>query len=137
MNVRAGSGWQTVLADLSLILFMVTASAASAPPRQAASPKSDPEPVLPATQQPVAVWSAGADAPPLEDWLGQTSTDPRLRLTIVAPTNMAAAALALAAKTTRPARILLEPGDQGSILAMLTYDRALSPQRLSRTEKQP
>ena len=27
MIARAGSGWQTVLADLSLILFMVTAAA--------------------------------------------------------------------------------------------------------------
>ena len=29
MIARVGSGWQTVLADLALILFMVTASAVS------------------------------------------------------------------------------------------------------------
>ena len=32
MNARAGSGWQTVLADLSLILFIVMASAVNETP---------------------------------------------------------------------------------------------------------
>ena len=36
MIARLGSGWQTVLADLSLILFMITAAAVSQAPAQPA-----------------------------------------------------------------------------------------------------
>lgn len=38
MIARMGSGWQTVLADLSLILFMVTATALSDSPAKAPPP---------------------------------------------------------------------------------------------------
>ena len=50
-----GSGWQTVLADLSMILFMVTAAGVSQsppePPPSAAQP-----PQTPALGEPVALW---------------------------------------------------------------------------------
>ena len=46
MIVKAGGGWQTILADLALILFMVSVSAAStaldAAARRAASPSLSP-----------------------------------------------------------------------------------------------
>lgn len=118
MIARTGSGWQTVLADLSLILFMITAAAASELP--AAPPRS--VPALPALGEPVAVWRAGAAAPRLRDWLARTAPDPRLRLTIVAAPEQAQAALVLAAEAGRPARVLLEPGT-GSPSATLTYDQ--------------
>jgi hypothetical protein len=121
MNARAGSGWQTVLADLSLILFMVMAAAVSQIPPQAAAKAP---PALPALGDPVAVWRAGADAPPLQQWLAAAGSDPKLRLTIVAPAREAAAALALAAAAGRPARIVLEAEQDGPVLATLTYDRA-------------
>ena len=63
MIARAGSGWQTVLADLSLILFMITAAAASELPTAPVSKHA--VPVLPALGEPVAVWRAGPDAPSL------------------------------------------------------------------------
>lgn len=117
MIARAGSGWQTVLADLSLILFMVTASAISEGPAAA------PAPLLPALGEPVAVWRPGSGAPPLGAWLAATAPDPRLRLTIIAAPTAGAEALALAASAGRPVRVLIEPGASG-VAATLTYDQA-------------
>jgi hypothetical protein len=105
MIARAvGSSWQTILADLSLILFMVTASAlantsdgplgadgnpvAAARPAPRAAPASHAAPPVPAIMpapraEPVAVWRpGGAHTPTLAQWLGDVARDPRLRLTI-------------------------------------------------------
>jgi hypothetical protein len=109
MNARAGSGWQTVLADLSLILFMVMAAAVRQTPPEVAG---QPPPPLPALGEPVAVWRAVAGA------------DPKLRLTILAPARAGTAAQALAATAGRSARIVLETESDGAVLAALTYDRA-------------
>ena len=123
MIARMGSGWQTVLADLSLILFMITAAAVndakhSPPPVPVATS------VTPALGEPVAVWGSAPGAPPLRDWLAHSAADARLRLTIVAPPAAAQEALSLAASSGRPARVLIEPGMQGAPLATLTYDQA-------------
>ena len=119
MIARAGSGWQTVLADLSLILFMVTASAVSQVPPSAPPPST----AWPALGDPVALWREGAGSPTLKNWLASAAPDPRLRLTIMAAPADAAAALALAAEAGRPARVLIEPG-AGGLIAALTYDQA-------------
>ena len=121
MIARSGSGWQTVLADLSLILFMITAAAVS---KAAPKPAAPPPPMLPALGSPVAVWSAAPGGPDLVTWLAQNAADQRLRLTIVAPPAAAQAALALGAASGRPARVLIEPGMQGMPIATLTYDQA-------------
>lgn len=118
MIARAGSGWQTVLADLSLILFMVMASAVNEAPASAPPPPA----MLPALGDPVALWRAGAGSPPLKDWLASAAPDPRLRLTIMAPLTEAEAALTLAAEAGRPARILIDPAATG-LIAALTYDQ--------------
>lgn len=131
MNARAGSGWQTVLADLSLILFMTTAAVVAEPPAPSAPPPpSRVVPSLPALGEPVAVWSGAPGGPELKDWLVQTAQDPRLRLTIVAAPAEAEAALRLATGAGRPARVLIEPGANGPPLATLTYDQALLAQGL-------
>jgi len=131
MIVRAGSGWQTVLADLSLILFMVTAAALSqaeedgkAARRQAAGKVT---PLSP-HGEPLAVYRAGEGAPPLAQWLAGQSPDARQQLTIVAqypPGGELAAldearALATQAGTGR-ARIVVEPGSAGTVVS-LAYD---------------
>ena len=121
MIARAGSGWQTVLADLSLILFMITSAAVS---KTAPKPVPPPPPVLPVLGSPVAVWSAAPGGPGLAAWLAQNAADQRLRLTIVAPPAAAQAALALGAASGRAARVLIEPGMQGAPIATLTYDQA-------------
>ena len=127
MIARLGSGWQTVLADLSLILFMITAAAVSKAPAQPAQLAPS---MLPALGSPVAVWSAAPDGPDLLTWLAQNAGDPRLRLTIVAPPAVALEALALGAASGRPARVLIEPGMQGLPIATLTYNQAGLAHRL-------
>lgn len=133
MIARAGSGWQTVLADLSLILFMTTAAVVAEPPAPAAPPPRA-APTLPALGEPVAVWSGVPGGPALRDWLAQTAQDPRLRLTIVASPAEAEAALRLAAGAGRAARVLIEPEASGPPLATLTYDQALLAQGLQQVE---
>lgn len=121
MNARASSGWQTALADLSLILFMVTAVAVNERP----APHAAPAPVLlPALGEPVAVWRSAAGAPGLRDWLRDAARDPNLRLTLLASADQAEAALTLVAEAGRPARIVIEAEGQGSVAAVLTYDQA-------------
>ena len=61
MNTRVGSGWQYVMTDLSLILFMITAAALGSAPPDGPPP---PPPAalgpaaLPALGEPVAVWQS-------------------------------------------------------------------------------
>jgi hypothetical protein len=125
MMARTGTGWQYVLADLSLILFMVTAAALSqtmdtAPQVATISPQGEP----------VAYYRVGAGAPPLGQWLQDQSADPRQQLTILAqytPGNQLQAltqAQALAREAGEAgtsARIVIEPG-QGGTIASLAYD---------------
>ena len=125
MIARSGSGWQTVLADLSLILFMITAAAVSEGPAKPAPPPAQPLLVLPALGEPVAVWRAAPDAPDLRVWLAQNAADPRLRVTIIAPDTAAEAALELSKSAGRSARVLLEPGVSGTPMVTLTYDQAV------------
>lgn len=126
-------GWQTILADLALILFMVTAAAlANAGDAPAPAPRAAPSPAPPAGDvEPVALWRAGAGAPPIDRWLADAARDPRLGLTITvryAPGRRAAAlaqaqALAAAAGARADsARIVVEPGDDAGAIAAVAYD---------------
>lgn len=130
MKVRAGSGWQTVLADLSLILFMVTASAVGQGMAHDAPPPALPQVAEPLRGDPVAVWRPGPGGPALAEWLAQQGSDERQRLSIVVPyaPGGQAAALELARDWTRglanPARVIVEPGDPAAAYAALTFDMA-------------
>lgn len=129
ISVRAGTGWQTTLADLAIILFLVTAAALSQ--SEAAPAPAAPQAVEPSPQsQPLALYRAEAGAPPLREWLDAQSPDVRQQLTIVAqfaPGRQAdalakAEALAQeAGETGTRARIVIEPGTGGTI-ASLAYD---------------
>jgi len=127
MIARAGSGWQTVLADLSLILFMVTASAVS--PHGLGEPTAPPSPS--ARSEPLAIWQSGPDAPPIGQWLRSQGADPRQQLTIIARYRPGEQALALeqasallrqAAAAGMQARLTLEPGEPAGIAASLAFD---------------
>jgi len=133
MNVRAGTGWQYALADLSLILFLVTASALA---QANSAPKAPPPPAPPApiaaafTSEPVAVWSAGEGAPPLAQWLEEVAADPRLEVQVIVrfADKKRDAALAQAVQLVADggprasgARILVEPGDRAGASVSLTY----------------
>lgn len=124
MMVRAGTGWQYLLADLSLILFMVTAATLAQSKdgegQAAASPQGEP----------LAFYRAGEGAPPLGQWLQDQSPDARQQLTIVAQYAPGHQAEALshaetlaqeAGESGTRARIVIEPGTAG-ITASLAYD---------------
>ena len=139
-----GIGWQVILADLSLILFMVTAAAlANAPdaplepdpgevsvaraPAPSPSPSIAPLPLA----EPVGVWRAAPGAPSLGQWLGDVARDPRLRLTITVhyapggrPAALAEAARLDGAAGPRgaDARIVVEPGQPAGAEAEVGYD---------------
>lgn len=120
MKVRAGTGWQYVMTDLSLILFMITAAALREAPAEAQKPSAL---AAPALGEPIAVWRGGAGGPGLRPWLAAQGADPRQRLTVVAPLGDADAALALAQSAGRPARVVLEPDAAGAPFATLTFDQ--------------
>ncbi len=131
MIVRAGTGWQYALADLSLILFLVTASALA----QASQSRPVVQPAAPPIaaaigSEPVAVWSASPQAPPLARWLGSVGADPRLEVQVVVryASGGRAAAIAQANEIAvaggpraAAARILVEPGPRSGASVSLVY----------------
>lgn len=150
MMARAGSGWQYILADLSLILFMVTAAALAAgddaPPPGARTPTGG-EQLQSPLGEPLALYRAAPGAPPLGQWLRSQSADARQQLTIVAQYRPgtqgdalgAAQALAHeAGEAGTRARIVVEPGEGGTTAA-LAFDstRASSPPMLARNLQEP
>lgn len=119
-------GWQTSLADLSLILFMLAAAALHDRP-----PAARPAPASPRSE-PLAVYEATPEAPRLGVWLEQQAPDPRQQLTITARYGAAPGAreqalaqaarlLAEAGQAGRAARIVVEPG-AGPARVALAYD---------------
>jgi len=132
MIVRAGTGWQYLLADLSLILFMITAAALAQTDSAADAAAKAGEEVTAISPQgePMALYRVGAGAPPLGDWLREQSADARQQLTIVAQyapgkqTDALSRAEALAREAGQAgasARIVIEPGPGGTTAA-LAYD---------------
>jgi hypothetical protein len=134
MIVRAGTGWQTLMADLSIILFMVTAAALS----QAGTGKAQSGHAQLAPSQrgePIAVYRSGKGAPPLAQWLGAQPRDERQMLTIVSTYRPGQQAEALARATALAqdafaggvlTRLVVEPGP-GDATATLAYDRSTQP----------
>lgn len=122
--------WQTILADLALILFMMTAAALASAPDMPLLPKAPP-PAPSVRGEPVGVWREGPGMPKLADWLAQQGRDPRLRVSILVRHlgghELAALAHAQALVTeagTRgaSARIVIEPGREDAASVVLAYD---------------
>ena len=129
MMVGGRTGWQTTLADLALILFMVTAAAMAERP-DSAEPAESSAPV-PAGGEPLAIYRAARDAPELGEWLADQVRDQRQHLTIVAryapgeAQRAARDALALQSEALaagHSARIVIEPADTGDLIAVLDFD---------------
>lgn len=138
MGRRSALGWQTSLADLSLVLFLVVATAASKQGSHGAkAAPSAPAPSAPSLAastlgEPLAVYAATPDAPPLAEWLGGQVSDPRQQLTITArygpEQGEQARAMAEAARLLgeakaqgRSARVVVEPG-AGPARVALAFD---------------
>lgn len=137
-----GSGWQLILADLALILFLVTLTAlpmaeAGAPRSLAARVGRDEDAVSTARRAEIAAAQAlfrpVAGGPGLDEWLASQPRDPRATLTIFArhPAGGEAAAWenarALAARVQAsgvPVRIIITAGPEADLYASLAYDMA-------------
>lgn len=149
-------GWQTTLADLALILFMVTAAAMAELPEidaeaEVAHERVEPGNPLPQSGEPLAIYRAVAGAPSLGEWLDSQPRDARQNLTIVArhpggdDAGSARAALALAREAQgagRDARIVIEPGTARELIAVLDFDgrqsgTAVAETRLSNIQAAP
>ncbi len=142
----AQGGWQIILADLALILFMITAAAlANAPegpqspfkPAPPLAPKPVPppkiaRPIAPSLRgEPVAVWTDSEGAPPLAGWLASEARDARLRPTIIvrfvkghqaAAFARAEALSGQAGLRAANARIVVEAGPADGAIVALAYD---------------
>ena len=124
MITRVGSGWQTVLADLSLILFMVTASAVSQAQDETPEPSGRLE-----MAEPVAVWRPSPAGPTLAGWLADQPTDSRMRLTLFvhAPAGGEGEALRLTAGAAPDARVVIDREPGPPLEAILAYDQTPPP----------
>jgi len=127
MTPRIAGGWQTTLADLALILFIVSVAGLQAGDDEHA------EPVVPAQGQPLGIYIPSEGTASLREWLAEQAPDPRQRLTVVARYRVgeaeAAARRALdlasqAAAAGHGARIVLEQSESTGLVASLAYDRA-------------
>lgn len=123
--------WQTILADLALILFMMTAAALANAPDAPLLPNAVPPPAPSAQGEPVGVWREGPGMPRLAEWLAQQARDPRLRVSILmrhragqehAALTHAQALVAEAGAHAASARIVVEPGREDAASVVLAYD---------------
>jgi hypothetical protein len=136
-----GTGWRTVLTDLSLILFMVTASVLPEQPTANASVAKRPAGTAPLPpgerSQPVAVWRPGEGAPSLNQWLASADTRALLSLRVTYRKHHAAAVARAAKLATaagdRPLRVLVEPGPDDTEEATLAYDAPGAPDTMARS----
>jgi hypothetical protein len=123
-----GRSWQLVLADLALILFLVTlaALAASSPAGQA-SPPSPSQHFAPSQ----ALFRPVPDGPSLSQWLARQPQDRRATLTIIARHTLddAAESWERAARLAREGqaaganvRVVITRGATSELYASLAYD---------------
>jgi hypothetical protein len=137
MTSQVSTSWATILADLAIILFMITAADLSNAEiaKSAAAPSS----LAVATAEPVALYRPGGSAPSLGSWLAEQPDDPRQQLTIVVryrageADTMAAEGLRLVSQAEaagRDARLIAEPDERSETVAVLAYDA--DPQAVAR-----
>lgn len=138
-----GHGWQLILADLALILFLVTLSALPAAEagssrqladRAARGEETRPVPQAADIAAAQALYRPVAGGPTLAEWLAAQPRDPRATLTVFAryPAGGEAAAwdaarkLAAGARTSGvPVRTIITGGSERDLYASLAYDAPL------------
>lgn len=137
MTGQVTTSWATTLADLAIILFMITAADLSN--AEIAKSVTEPPSTALATAEPVAFYRPGGSAPPLASWLAEQPDDPRQQLTVVVRYRageadvMAAEGLRLVSQAEaagRHARLIAEPAEQSEAAAVLAYDA--NPQVVAR-----
>lgn len=135
MILRAPTGrWQIVMADLSLLLFIVTMAGLMNAPEAPAPALQHAQAARPVPQSDVAltVWRGPIGAPGLGIWLEEQMADApgRLAITITYPPGGVAAAIAEASRLQTEAgprgtdaRIVIREGNIASAQAVLVQDR--------------
>lgn len=149
LPARGGHGWQLILADLALILFLMTLSALPAAEAQSGHRLADrearesevkgaPRPEIAPAQ---ALYRAVPGGPGLATWLAAQQPDPRATLTIFAtyPAGGETAAWARTAALAAEAqssgarvRTIMSAGKAEEIYASLAYDTQIEEQAGSR-----
>lgn len=132
MNLRDASGWQLILADLALILFLVTIAALAEQSDedeiQAAQEAVRPDANIAPAQ---ALFRSGSGSPSIAAWLESQNPDPRATLTVIAShiegeqseAWARARALAEQARSQGVAvRIVIQRADQTDLYASLAFD---------------
>ena len=126
LSAGLSSGWQTLFADLSIILFMVTASAVKDAPAKPPLPPF--EASLKDDAVPIAVWRDGIGGEPLPKWMAQQSADPRVSFSVVIryPKSQlqqaTARALAIAQGGEAKVRIVLEQGSASDTIVVASFE---------------
>lgn len=134
-----GHGWQLILADLALILFLLTLSALPAAEATGSQQRFDADarntaPQIDAAQ---ALFRPVPGGPSLTAWLAEQAPDPRATLTIVAvharggEAAAFARAQALAAQARArgsQVRTIIMPGPLDEVYASLAYDEQVALQ---------
>ena len=132
-GLGGGNGWQLVLADLALILFLVTLTALVSSSSKGEDALTRSPYVAPAQ----ALFRPTERGPTLAQWLAEQPADPRLTLTIIArysgedqdtvwqdAQNMAASV----AGSTIAVRVIVSKAEQSDIYASLAYDEPVTAQ---------
>ncbi|MEP3049912.1 MAG: hypothetical protein ABJP48_09845 [Erythrobacter sp.] len=130
---RNAMPWQLILADLALILFLVSmAGLAGMKTPETDTPAPDRTPPKLAVAQAQSLYRPSANGPELDDWLASQELDPRQTLTIFVdyraedPTASWLAAQKLAedaASQDVPVRVVLAANDGADIYASLAFDQ--------------
>lgn len=127
---RAGTGWQLILADLALILFLLALSALPAGEAETGRRALQPE-IAPAQ----ALYRLVPEGPSLGEWLAAQAPDPRATLTIFAvhAEGSEAAAWARAQGLASEARArgarvrtIITIGPADDVYASLAYDELIA-----------
>lgn len=127
MLVRSTHGWQLILADLSLILFLVTLTALVSSSSEETQTLNNSPYVAPAQ----ALYRKVEGGPELGEWLLEQPLDPRTTLTIIAQHTpgdrdaiwQEAEGLAQIARTSEVAvRVVITSADESDLYASLAYD---------------
>lgn len=137
MGGNGGSGWQLILADLALILFLVTLTALPRTAADIATGLADrvaPAPPVAEVAAAQALYRPVAGGPSLGEWLASQPRDPRATLTVFAhyPAGGEAQAwasargLAAAAQDSGvPVRTIITGAAEADLYASLAYDTAV------------
>ncbi len=127
--IRSATSWHLILADLALIVFLVTAAALENDDDAASTVRADIAPPIEASQ---ALYRAGPGLVPLAQWLDQQPRDPRAALTIMAQhvpgdenriwTEARAMEQVATAQGVR-VRVIIRPAAQSDLYASLAFDQ--------------